>query len=114
MKKILTLTALYALPLVAFAQTPTNLTGLISFAGDIANRLIPLLIAVALVVFFWGLVQYIWGAQGEKPKQAKDIMVAGLLGLFVMVSVWGIIRIAQNTLGVGNQPPASIPQVPQR
>ncbi len=114
MKKTLTLVAFYTFPFVAFAQTPTNLTGLISFAGDIANRLIPLLIAVALVVFFWGLVQYIWGANKEKAAGPKNIMVAGLLGLFVMVSVWGIIRIAQNTLGVNNQAPISIPQVPQR
>lgn len=111
MKKALTITALYALPLVAFAQAPANLVGLISFAGDIANRLIPLLIAVALVAFFYGLVGYIWK---KKPGEAKNVMVAGLLGLFVMVSVWGIIRIAQNTFGVNNQAPISIPQVPQR
>ncbi|OGC86499.1 hypothetical protein A2949_02625 [Candidatus Adlerbacteria bacterium RIFCSPLOWO2_01_FULL_54_21b] len=114
MKKALTLAVLYTFPLVAFAQTPTNLIGLISFAGDVANRLIPLLIAVALVVFFWGLVLYIWGGGGEKAPKAKDVMVAGLLGLFVMVSVWGIIRIAQNTFGVNNNQIPNIPQVPQR
>jgi len=111
MKKALTLAVLYTFPLVAFAQTPTNLIGLISFAGDVANRLIPLLIAVALVVFFWGIVQYVWG---QDPKAATTIIVTGLIGLFVMVSVWGIIRIAQNTFGVNNQAPISIPQVPQR
>src|SRR3990167_8265305 len=100
MKKALTLAVLYTFPLVAFAQTPTNLIGLISFAGDVANRLIPLLIAAALVAFFIGLVGYIWAA---KPEEWTKVMVAGLLGLFVMVSVWGIIRIAQNTFGVNNQ-----------
>ncbi len=109
MKKTLAIIALYAAPFVAFAQTPTNLIGLIQFAGDVANRLIPLLIAVALVVFFYGIVQYIY-----KRKDAGKIMVAGILGLFVMVSVWGIIRIAQNTFGVGNAAPVGIPQVPQR
>ena len=111
MKKVLGYTALFVFPLAAFAQTPTNLIGLISFAGDVANRLIPLLIACALVVFFYGLVKYI---QGGKLKGAKDIMIGGLLGLFVMVSVWGIIRIAQNTFGVGSAAPVGIPQVPQR
>lgn len=108
MKKALIVTALYTLPLVAFAQAPTNLIGLIQFAGDIANRLIPLLIAVGLVVFFFGLVKYIMKREGH------DIMIYGLVGLFVMVSVWGIIRIAQNTFGVGNAAPVGIPQVPQR
>ena len=78
------------------------------------NRLIPVLIAAALVVFFWGLVKYILSG---KSKGAKDIMIAGLLGLFVMVSVWGIIRIAQNTFLGGSgalQTPSGIPHVPQR
>ncbi len=78
------------------------------------NRLIPVLIALALVVFFWGLVKYI---RSGKAAGAKDVMIAGLVGLFVMVSVWGIIRIAQNTLlgGTGSiQTPGGIPQVPQR
>ena len=90
-------------------MAPSNLTSLIAFAGDILNRIIPVLIALALVVFFWGLIQYIY-----THKKGKDIMIAGLVGLFIMVSVWGIIRIAQNTLGVGSGGPPSIPQVPQR
>ena len=92
-------------------MAPGNLTQLISFAGDVLNRLIPVLIAVALVVFFWGLIQYI---RTHKAGSGKDTMIAGLVGLFIMVSVWGIIRIAQNTLGVGSGGPPSIPQVPQR
>ena len=113
MKKALTLAVLYTFPLVAFAQTPTNLIGLISFAGDVANRLIPLLIAAALVVFFWGVIVYV--AKGD-PKAGTPIIIAGLIGLFVMVSVWGIIRIAQNTLGVSNSGANignTIPNVPQ-
>ena len=90
-------------------MAPGNLTQLISFAGDILNRVIPVLIALALVVFFWGLIQYI-----RTHKGGKDIMIAGLVGLFIMVSVWGIIRIAQNTLGVGGSGTPTVPQVPQR
>ena len=90
-------------------MAPGNLTQLISFAGDILNRVIPVLIALALVVFFWGLIQYI-----RTHKNGKDIMIAGLVGLFIMVSVWGIIRIAQNTLGVGGGGSPTVPQVPQR
>ena len=90
-------------------MAPGNLTQLISFAGDILNRIIPVLIALALVIFFWGLIQYI-----RTNKGGKDIMIAGLVGLFIMVSVWGIIRIAQNTLGVGGGGTPTVPQVPQR
>lgn len=111
MKKALTATALYTFPLVSFAAF-SDLGGAISYAGDILNRIIPVLIALALVVFFWGLVQYI-----RTHKGGKETMIAGLVGLFIMVSVWGIIRIAQNTLGVSNAGSNiinNIPQVPQR
>lgn len=107
--KSLSIATLAALPAAVFAQTPSNLTSLIAWAGDILNRVIPVLIAFALVVFFWGLVQYI-----RTHKGGKDIMIAGLVGLFIMTSVWGIIRLAQNTFGVNNSAPVSVPQVPQR
>ena len=96
--------------MVAFAA-PTELAGFISYIGDVLNRVIPVLIALALVVFFWGLVQYI-----RTHKGGKDIMIAGLVGLFIMVSVWGIIRLAQNTIfgGRSTATPDVIPQVPQR
>lgn len=111
MKKALFTAALFALPAVASAQTPTNLTNLIALAGDILNRIIPVLIALALVAFFWGLVTYIF-KQGK--DNGKKLITAGLLGLFIMVSVWGIIRLAQNTLGTGNNTIPNVPQVPQR
>ncbi|HEY6021746.1 MAG TPA: hypothetical protein VIY48_18310 [Candidatus Paceibacterota bacterium] len=114
MKKAISAAAatLFALPLIAAAQTPSNLTTLISFVGDTLNRVIPVLIAAAVVVFFWGLVKYILGGKGLKA--GKNIMIAGLLALFIMVSFWGIIRLMQNTLGVNGAVPVTIPQVPQR
>jgi hypothetical protein len=114
MKKVLAFVALFTLPMVAFAQTPSNLTTLISFVGDTLNRIIPVLIALAVVVFFWGLVQYIFKQGGKGGESGKNIMIAGLLGLFIMVSFWGIIRLMQNTLGVSGATPVDIPQVPQR
>ena len=111
MKKVLFITSLFALPMVAFAQAPSNISQLIFWAGDTLNRIIPVLIALALVVFFWGLITYI---ANHKSKTGREIMIAGLVGLFIMVSVWGIIRLAQNTFGVANSPIPSVPQVPQR
>jgi Na+-driven multidrug efflux pump len=103
--------AIWAAPLLAFAQTAQNLRGLIGLAGDLLNMLIPVLIALALVIFFWGLVMYIWGSS-KGHGQGKNIMIAGLLALFIMVSVWGIIRLFQNTLGVQGGAPIPPPYVP--
>lgn len=99
--------ALFLTPFVALAQnlnlspvTSPNLgyfTGIVVQLAQIINLLIPLLIAVALLVFFYGLITYI-----RKPehKEGRKVMVAGLVALFVMVSVWGIIKLAQTVLGV--------------
>jgi Na+-driven multidrug efflux pump len=103
--------ALWAAPLLAFAQTAQNLRGLLALAGDLLNMLIPILIALTLVIFFWGLAMYVRGA-GKSAGQGKSIMIAGLLALFIMVSVWGIIRLFQNTLGVQGGAPIPPPYVP--
>ncbi|MBC7836948.1 hypothetical protein H7X87_04210 [Acetobacteraceae bacterium] len=71
----------------------------------IVNTAIPLLIALALLTFFWGLVRYLWKAGGSKGEgQSKNLMIWGLIALFVMVSVWGIINLAQGAFGItGNE-----------
>ncbi len=93
----------------------TNLQSLIQLASTVLNSLIPLLIALALVAFFWGLVKYVLSG-GEDHEQGRNIMIAGLVALFIMVSVWGIIRLAQNTLlgGVDNGNSLRAPSVPQQ
>lgn len=109
--------AALVLPMVAFAQNtvqPSYITSVINLIGTVLNALIPILIAAALVAFFWGLVKYVWGG-GENRDAGWNIMIAGLIALFVMVSVWGIIRVAQNTLGVaGGNGSITAPAVPRQ
>ncbi|MGC9602786.1 MAG: hypothetical protein ABSE76_03570 [Minisyncoccia bacterium] len=100
---------LFAVPLVAFAQALQPIRNLIVAIGGILNITIPVLIAAAIVVFFWGLVMYI-----RKPEiaEGKNVMIAGLISLFIMVSVWGLVNLAQNSLGVSGSASVQIPQVP--
>ncbi|MBX4192080.1 hypothetical protein KW798_01190 [Candidatus Parcubacteria bacterium] len=107
MKKTLFTTALFALPLVAAAQ---NITTALLRINDIVNILIPLMIALALVAFFWGLVKYIWSS-GEGHEQGKNVMIAGLVALFLMVSVFGIIRLVGDTFGVNGGGTFTAPHV---
>lgn len=102
---------LWAAPFLAFAQG-NDIPGLVTKAGNLLNSLIPLLIALALVIFFWGLIQYIRSAGEGGHGTGRNIMIAGLVALFIMVSVWGIIRLLQNTLGVGGDQPITPPSVP--
>lgn len=105
---------LFLLPLVAFAEIAgaNNLLSLLNLAGAVLNKIIPLIIAITLIVFFWGLVSYVTAAGGGKGQESgKKIMIAGITALFVMVSIWGIIRLVQTTLGVSGGEPIPPPQV---
>lgn len=97
------------LPFLAFAQTATNVAvGIGTFAGlvdaltgTIIKSLATLLLSIALLVFFYGIVEYIWAKRKGDATGAKtgnQFMTWGLVALFVMFSVYGIIKLAQNTL----------------
>ena len=120
MKKLLTASSLlFAAPLLAFAQTVVTappatgtLLEIVADLGGIVTALIPILLGLALVVFFWGLIRYMFVDKGGKgANQAKSLMLWGLIALFVMVSVMGIIRLAQGTLGVGTDSQIPAPTV---
>jgi hypothetical protein len=79
----------------------TTIQDLIDMIADVINSLIPIVFTLGLLAFFWGIVKYIY-AQGSEKAEAdgKKIMLWGLVALFVMSSVWGIVRLAQETLGI--------------
>lgn len=79
------------------------------FTCLISKSVIPLLIAVALVLFIWGVLKFILNADDSaKREEGRLFIVWGLIGLFVMVSIWGIVNILNSTFGVSNV----IPQLP--
>jgi len=106
MKKILSSLTLSLLPTVAFAQTgPINLQnirGAIFQVGELINILLPIVVALALLFFFWGLAKFILASGDEDAKdEGKRIMIWGVLALFVMASVWGLVAFFGNLTGVG-------------
>lgn len=79
-----------------------NLTSIINWVTcTLVKSVIPLLITLAVVGFIWGIVKYFLNPDNEeKRKQGKTFMVWGLIALFVMVSMWGIIAIFKTTFGL--------------
>ena len=85
--------ALFLAPFAVFAQNLTNIENLIRSVGRLIQLLLPIFVTIALLVFFYGLILYIREANDpEKAKEGKSIMIYGIIALFVMVSVWGIVR----------------------
>lgn len=91
-----------------------NFTELIGKAIDIINPLLVIMVALAMLVFFKGLVQFI-AKSGDAKNHAdgRNLMVWGLIGIFVMVSVIGILNFAYNDLGFNRQRNFSLPTLPQ-
>lgn len=111
--------ALLFFPYIASAQTGGNLgniTSLVRAAKDIIDLLIPIFIAVALLVFFWGLIVYIKsaGSSADKAAEGKTFMIYGVIALFVMVSVWGLIGFLGRAVGVQQETTIPIPTVRDR
>lgn len=63
--------------------------------NEILNPLIGLLFALATVIFLWGIVSYVIGSRGDDKRleSGKKIMLWGIIGMFIMVSAWGIVEI---------------------
>jgi len=93
-------------PFLAFAQSPAEL--ILIRIGIIFRLLIPLLITLALVFFLWGIAKFVF-ASGQGDEQGREtgkrLMVWGLIALFVMISVWGLVLALQTTFGIFALPP---------
>ena len=111
MKKIVKIIAgsIWALPFMALAQTanPTYLSSLISGAKTLLDQLVVFLVALAVVWFIWNVIKYTISDDEEKKGKAKEQMIYGIIGIAVIVSIWGLVAILQsifgvNTTGAGN------------
>jgi ABC-type phosphate transport system permease subunit len=75
----------------------------------IVNPLILLLMAVAVLVFFWGVFEFISKSDSDEAREkGKRNMLWGIVGLFIMVAVFGIIQIILGTFGI-TPPPGVLP-----
>ena len=99
--------ALGVVILPALASAASILT-ILALANTVLNALIGILITAAIVALFWGLVKYLF-TEGEGKSDGIKLMAYGVFAIFVMVSVWGIVRLLQNTFGVTSTEPV-IPQ----
>ncbi|MBX2866718.1 pilin [Candidatus Kaiserbacteria bacterium] len=101
-------------PVVAQAQ----FGGIDTFIGRIIEfidtTLVPLVFALAFIVFLWGVFTYFirGGNDPEKQKEGKNLMLYGIVGFVIMVSVWGIVNLIANGLGYTTEQIYVLPDAP--
>lgn len=114
MKKLTILISVSLLPLVTFAQgsggSLTNVENLAQSLQRIVNILLPALFTLAVVVFFWGVVRYIFAGEQDKEK-AKKTMLWGVIAIFVMASIWGLVKFIGDTFGIQEKKSVPVPGI---
>lgn len=67
-----------------------------------SNRAVTFLMVVATLYFIWAVIKYITD-KGDKPENVaikRGAMIRGIIGLAVIVGIWGIVRIITSTAGI--------------
>jgi uncharacterized membrane protein len=96
--------------MIAYAATADSLTGLIGIIQGILSALVPLIVSLAVVVFLWGVLKYvIAGSNKDGKEEGRKFMIWGLIGLVVMVSVWGLVALVKNTFFESSTSPVNPP-----
>lgn len=84
----------------------TFLTNILAFLN---NSVVPFIMALAGLFFFWNTVRYfiIGGANEESQQKAKTLATWGIAAFVVILSLWGIVNLLVDGLGLQNETPAS-------
>jgi len=102
--------ALVLAPLSVFAAFG-EIQGMLQVIKDlIVKYLIPIVFSLALLYFFWGLAKYIRDT-GEGKEEGRMIMVWGVVALFVMSTIWGLVKFIGDNLGIQPQNSANVPTI---
>ncbi len=112
MKKY-TLVGLGLLALPFFANAQATVQTLLQLVGTVLNSLVPLAIGLAVVIFLFGVIKYVTAGDSEDGrKNGRQLMLWGIIGLFVMVSVWGLVLVLNSTTGIGQGGTGTAPTLP--
>ncbi len=73
------------------------------------NSAVSVILALGVLYFVWGVVQFMIANSEEAKTRGRDTIIYGIIALAVIVSLWGLVNIVVNTLGVsGTSVPAGI------
>lgn len=127
-KKLIVLSSvvLGSTPLLAFAQIGTvgstsnqcdisqtgTLFGLLCRFGQLFNAVVPVLIALGVLWFVWGVVTYVIADDEEAKSSGRNRMIWGIVGLAVIIGVWGLVNFLRNTFGLNNNTNIQLPTIP--
>ncbi len=83
---------------------PHTLTDLIQTVTYYLNLLIPFLIGLGIFFIIFGVLRYITEAGNEEKRiEARQFVLWGVVGVFIMLSIWGLVNILLGSFGITRQ-----------
>lgn len=98
----------------ANSQVGGSLINLINLVQNIVARLVPLGIGLAVVALFFGIIMFLVQGREDEKKRKEWLAWMGysIIGLFVMVAIWGLVGFISSVLGIGVGGSAPTPTIP--
>lgn len=74
-------------------------TGIIGLLNTVV---VPVIFALAFLVFVYGLVNYFFlqASDEKKREEGRTFVLWGFIGIVVLFSVWGFVNLLLSTLGI--------------
>lgn len=89
-----------------------TLKALLCTVGSLLNSVIPVIIALGVVYFVWGVISYVIASDEEAKKTGRNRIIYGIIGLAVIVGMWGLVNLLRNSFGLNNTQNIELPTTP--
>jgi hypothetical protein len=99
-------------PTVCGSGQITTIQGLLCKFSELLNAVLPVLIVLGVVYFVWGVVSFVISDDEEAKTAGRNRIVFGIIGLAVIIGVWGLVAIVRNTFGLNNVQQINLPTTP--
>lgn len=95
-----------SMPCMALAAAGDDIGTSISFFNKVFGAFIVMFLSFAVVYFLWGVATYILqGDNEEKRSEGRQMMIYGIISIFVMVSIWGLVGFLVSSASLNNALP---------
>jgi multisubunit Na+/H+ antiporter MnhB subunit len=74
--------------------------------------MIPALITFAVVTLIYGVISYVIAKDDAAKEKGRNVMIYGIVGLFVIVAMWGLVAVLRNTFLGGQNGSLQTNQIP--
>ena len=100
-------------PFAALAAPNDLISPILTNVRAALGIVVPIAITLALIYFIWQVVQYVIAADEEQKTDARKKMLYGVVGLFVIIAIWGLVNFIGAYLGVDpTTNPIVVPRIP--